>query len=104
MEQRLPGEGTVRWRAQPEAAADELDRALCVVEVIRSCRTVPRGFLRGTRQRDRQAPPLANCPGIVAITLADLEDRDVLPAMSQVRRDDLDQAPGDRWTEDGVIG
>ena len=38
-----------------------------------------------------------------AITLADLEDRDILPAVAQVRGDDLEEAADEALTKDRVL-
>ncbi len=67
-------------------------------------RPVPRRLLGRPGQGDREAPPLADDARVVAVALADLEDRDVLPATAEVRRRDLDQAADDRPAKDRVVG
>ena len=78
--------------AKPEAAADQLDHALRVVEVERACRPVPGRLLGRAGEHEREPPPLADHAGIVAVALADLEDRDVVPPAPEVRGRDLDEA------------
>jgi hypothetical protein len=55
---------------------------------------------RPSRHHSRTLPSAAASG---AVALADLEDRDVVDAVTQVRRHDLDEAADERWSEHGVI-
>ena len=85
--------GRERRRREAEPAADQLDDALGVVEVVRPRRPVPGGRLGRARQREPEPPPLVGRRVVRrAVALADLEDRDVVASLAQVGRDDLEQA------------
>ena len=93
----------------PEPPRDQLDRALRIAEIVRSRGPVPRGGLRGTGAGERQPPPFENRFGFIAagrvesVALPDLEDRDVVGSVPDVRGHGLNEAADQRRPEHGVI-
>ena len=104
MEVRVVGDRREgRWR-EAEPAADQREHALRIVEVVGARRSIPGGRLRRAGQREAESPPLVGrrvARGAVA--LADLEDRDVVAALAQVGRDDLEQAADQALAQDRVL-
>ena len=96
VERRIVGQAACSPGAgMAEPGRQQLDDALGVIEVVRAVLAAPRGDLRGPGQGEREAPPLARRlirTGARPVALADLEEGDVGPAVTQVRRDDLEQA------------
>ena len=105
MEQRIVGEGRVRRLGHAQRAGHEVDEALAVVEVVRPCRSVPGGDLGRTGQDEAEPPPLVGpfpvvlCP----IPLADLEDRDVRPALAEIGGGHLEEAAQQPLAHHGVL-
>ncbi len=104
MEVRIVGERRIRRRRQAEAAGQQLDQALGVVQVVRASRPVPGRDLGGAGQRQPEPPPLVGVALVRrAVALADLEDGDVGAVLAQVRRDDLEQAAEEGLAQDRVL-
>jgi hypothetical protein len=80
-----------RTGGRTEAAGEQLHDALGVVEVIRPELAVPAARLSCAGQREREPPPLARRVARPCVALADLEHRNVLGAVPQVRADDVQQ-------------
>ena len=106
MQVRVVGRAACRsGAAKPEPAAEQLDDALGVVEVVRPGRPVPGAAARPAPVSAKPEPPPLVGRRIAgrAVALADLEDRDVVAAVAQVGRDDLEQAADEALAQDRVL-
>ncbi len=104
VEVRIVGDGREGRLREPEPAADQREDTLGVVEIVGTCRPIPRRRLGSTGQGEAEPPPLVGRRVVRrAVALADLEDRDVVAALTQVGRDDLEQAADEALAQDRVL-
>ena len=79
-------------------------RPLRVVDVVRPGGSVGSGRQGRAGQREPEPPPLVGRAVVRgAVALADLEDRDIVAAVAEVGRDDLEEAPDEALAEHRVL-
>ena len=106
MQVRVVLEALVGGRHEAQTRRDQLDDALGVVEVVGPSGPIPGAGLGVAGQGEPEAPPLPRAlPWRLRdpIALADLEDRHVVTAVSQVGRDHLEQAADEALAKDRVL-